>query len=145
MLLITALAKLIGLSGGAKILALPDPIFALPFGYVFLIVGAIELAVALICLFGRRVNLQVGLIAWLATSLLMYRIGLVLVGYQKPCPCMGSLMDGLHISREAGNNVLRVVVGYLLVGSYAASYWLWKLHRKPKSEPSVVKGTSVFN
>jgi len=40
----------------------------IPLRYAVLLVGGFELAVALICLFGRRLGLQIGWLAWMATN-----------------------------------------------------------------------------
>jgi hypothetical protein len=145
LLSVTASAKFISLFGGQKILQLPDPVFGLPFGYLFLIIGGIEFAVAGVCLFGRKVYLQTALIAWIATGFAVYRMGLILIDYQKPCPCMGNLTDALHIPPHLADTILKCIVGYLLVGSYAALAYLWKLRRTPGSVPGVVAGASTGN
>lgn len=142
LLLVTGLAKFIGLFGGEKILQVPDPVFGLPFGYLYLIIGGIEFAVAGVCLFGRKVILQTGLIAWIATGFAVYRMGLVLIDYQKPCPCLGNLTDALHIPPHAADTILKCIVAYLLVGSYAALGWLWKQRRTSGLTSIVVEGTS---
>src|SRR4051812_40624213 len=99
-LALTAAAKFVSAMGNARILQSPDPIFGIPFRSVFWIVGGIEIVVALVCLFGRRLNLGSGAVAWLATSFVFYRIGLLWVGYQRPCTCLGNLTDALHIRPE---------------------------------------------
>jgi hypothetical protein len=143
LLSVTALAKFISLFGGPKILQVPDPVFGLPFGYLFLIIGGIEFAVAGVCLFGRKVYLQTGLIAWIATGFVVYRMGLILIDYQKPCPCMGNLTDALHIPPHIADTILKCIVAYLFVGSYAALGWLWKQHRTSGLASIVVGGASV--
>ena len=80
-LLATAIAKLISSFGSARILQNPDPILAISFQHIFGFVGVVELIIALVCFFSKRIGLQASLVAWLAASFLVYRIGLVLVGY----------------------------------------------------------------
>ena len=82
-LLIAAIAKFISGAGSAQILERNDPILYISFRHVFWMVGALELAVALICLFGRQFRLQAGLLAWLATNFILYRLGLLFVNYSK--------------------------------------------------------------
>jgi hypothetical protein len=94
--------------------------------------------VALMCFFCRRILLPVGLVAWLATSFLAYRICLVLVGYHRPCNCMGGLTDALHIPPQVADAVMKSILAYLLAGSYATLIWLWRKNRKaaiPLSSP----------
>jgi hypothetical protein len=96
MLLLTAVSKLVSAAGSARILQNPDPILSISFRNVFWIVGVIELVIAFVCFLCKRLGLQAGLVAWLATSFLIYRLGLLFVGYYKPCHCLGNLTDALH-------------------------------------------------
>lgn len=128
--LMTAVAKFVSSSGGARILQTPDPLLGLSFGTVFWIVGGIETFVALFCFFGKRPALQTGLVAWLATNFVVYRIGLKWVGYHKPCGCLGNLTDALHISPETADTAMKVVLAYLLIGSYAILAWFRIQSRK---------------
>ncbi len=132
LLSITAIAKLISASGGARILQTPDPILSVPFREVFWVVGGIELVVALVCFFGRQAGLQAGLVAWLGTSFVAYRVGLLWVGYTKPCGCLGTLTGALHISPQAADTAMKIVLGYLLIGSYGVLFRLWKEKRKTR-------------
>jgi hypothetical protein len=144
LLLATAVAKLISAGGNARILQFPDPIFAIPFRHVFWIVGVLELVIALVCLFGRQPRLQAGLLAWLATSFVIYRLALSLSGYHGSCHCLGNLTDALHISPQTADTVMEVILVYLLIGSYATLFWLWRQKRKaPTSTPSVEATKSV--
>ncbi len=130
-LLAAAVAKLVSSFGSAKILQNPDPVIGLAFRNVFRVVGAMELAIALACLFGRRIKLRAGLVAWLATTIFAYRFDLVWIGYQKPCSCLGNLTDALHMA-------MKIILAYLLVGSYATLFWLWRQRKKtiPASTPA---------
>src|ERR1051325_2158954 len=93
LLLLTAIAKLISATGKAEVLKLPDPILMASSRVVFLSVGAIELIIAAICSFSRRLVIQAGLVTWIATSFIFYRLVLIGMGYQKPCKCLGNLTD----------------------------------------------------
>jgi hypothetical protein len=83
---------------------------------LFRIVGGIEVAIALACIFSKRTWLPTGLLAWLATSFLAYRIGLVAVGYHRPCSCMGNLTDALHIPPQTADTAMKIILAYLLIG-----------------------------
>lgn len=130
LLLVTAIAKFISAGGSARILQNSDPILAVPFRYVFWVVGVLELAVALVCFFGRRLWLQAGLIAWLTSNFIVYRFGLLWVGYHEPCHCLGSLTDALHIPPQTADAAMKIILAYLWTGSYGALFWLWKEKRK---------------
>jgi len=132
LLLITALAKLVSANGSVRILQASDPVLFLSFRHVFFVVGSIELVVAFVCFFSNHMGLQAGLVAWLATSFLLYRFGLLLVGYQKPCSCagLGNLTDALHISPQTIDIAMKIILAYLLLGSYATLFWLWRQRKK---------------
>jgi hypothetical protein len=130
MLFITAVAKFVSSAGSARILQNPDPILGISFRHVFWIVGAFELFVALVCFFSKQISLGAGLVAWLSTSFLFYRLGLVLIGYHRPCSCLGNLTDALHIPPQAADTAMKIILAYLLIGSYATLFWLWRQKRR---------------
>jgi len=129
-LLATAAAKLISANGDARVLQNQDPVFSIPFRYVFRFVGALELLIAAICFLSRRAGLQAGLVAWLSTNFVLYRIYLLWIGWHKPCSCLGNLTDALHISPQTADTVMKIILAYLLLGSYASLFWLWRQRKK---------------
>ena len=126
LLLATAAAKLVSAGGHARILQVTDPILAISFRHVFWIVGLLELMIALVCLFGHQPGLQAGLVAWLATSFVIYRLALYWSAYPKPCHCLGNLTDALQLSPQLVDAVMKIILAYLLAGSYAVLFWCWK-------------------
>jgi len=122
-LAITGLAKVWSAFGKVKLLEVSDPIIGLPFGDLLLAVGLVEMAIAWFCFFGKRSVLPTTLVAWFATNLLMYRLGLRWMGWHKPCNCLGNLTDTLHLSPQAADNIMKLVLAYLLVGSYGLVIW----------------------
>jgi len=120
LLVISSAAKIISASGSARVLATLDPIFAVSFRNVFLVVGAIELFVALICFFKLNINLKIGVITWLTLNILLYRIVLWAIGYQKPCACLGTLTEELHIQPGIADMAMKAVLAYFLIGSCVA-------------------------
>lgn len=135
-LLAVAIAKFISSEGSATILQKQDPILMLSFQHVFWLIGAIELAVAFTCFFSKQVSFQAGLLAWLATSFIVYRLGLLWIGYHKPCPCLGNLTDALHISPHTAGIALKISLAYLLIGSYVTIFWLWRQRKNATSLPA---------
>lgn len=123
LLFATAAAKLVSSMGDARILSRPDPVLGFQFRHVFAVVGAVELAIVLFVLLTKRILLKIGLLAWLATGFALYRFGLMWIGYQQPCHCLGTLSDALHISPRMADIVMKIVFIYLLAGSYAALFW----------------------
>jgi len=132
LLLAAALGRFIIGLGTAPVLDLPDPLLEIPLRYAVLGVGAMELAVALVCLFGKSLGPQVGLVAWLATNWAVYRIGLFWVSCHLECTCLGSLTDPLHLPRGAPGYLLEYLPVYLAVGSYGALFWLMRHPRRSK-------------
>jgi len=131
-LLTAALLRFIIAVGSAQVLSLPEPVLGIPLRYAVLLVGAFELVVALICLFGRQVGLQIGWLAWMVTNYAVYRIGLLTMGIHQQGTCIGSLTDPLHFSRGIMGIIAGFLPLYLLLGSYAAVIRLWLEGRKAK-------------
>ena len=129
-LLSTAAAKFISSAGNAKILMTYDPLTGLKFNQLLLLIASIEAIVALVCIFGRPPAMKVSLVAWLATSFLVYRIGLVFFGWHKPCSCLGNLTDALHIPPQTADTGMKIILAYLLIGSYGILFWFWQQKRK---------------
>jgi len=130
LLMVTAVAKLLSANGNAGILQETDPILFVTFQHLFWFVGTLELVVAAVCIFSNRISLQSGLIAWLATLFVVYRVGLIWVGYREPCHCLGTLTQALNILPQTADTAMKVILAYLLIGSYAALFWLWRQKRK---------------
>jgi hypothetical protein len=118
LLLVTAVAKFVSALGSEHILDSQDPIFLIPFRHVFWIVGLIELGIAAFCFFGKDIKIQAALVAWLSTCFVLYRGSSILIGYFKPCPCLGNLTGVLPISSHTIDVAVRLVLFYLFFGSY---------------------------
>ena len=127
---LTGIAKVWSGLGTAKVLSVADPITGITFGHLMLLVGMVEIVVALLCFFGKSLKLGVVLVAWLATSFLLYRFGLWWIGWNKPCSCLGNLTGALHIPPQTADTAMKMILAYLLIGSYASLFWLWRQRRK---------------
>jgi predicted neutral ceramidase superfamily lipid hydrolase len=132
-LIITGFSKIWSAFGTAKLLAFPDPITGVHFGYLILTVGLVELIIAATCLSIKSQLLALSLIAWMATNLFLYRAGLWWIGWVRPCSCLGNLADSLHITPQTANNCLKLILAYLLIGSYGSLFWLWRQRKKSSS------------
>ena len=141
--LCTALAKLISATGTARVLQLHDPVFLVSFRTLFWLVGTIELVVAGVCLFGRNLFLQMISVAWLATSFLIYRLAVLWIGYEKPCPCLGNLTSSLHLSSQTAESVLTKILAYLFIGSYATLFWLWRQRNTDEGSKSLKVAATI--
>ncbi len=125
-LAVTGIAKVWSALGSAKLLAVADPVIGITFGHLMLVVGMAEIVLALVCFFSKSPKVALGLVAWLTTNFLVYRLGLWWVGYHKPCSCLGNLTDALHISPQIADTAMKIILGYLLLGSYLALFSLLK-------------------
>jgi hypothetical protein len=129
LLMVTGLAKFITAFGSAHVLVYPEPISGIKFRTVFFTVGLLELAIAFFCFFGKRVDIQTGVLVWLSTIFVLYRLSLSWLG-QKPCHCLGNLTEALHIPSHTADTVMKIVLAYILLGSYAVLFGLWRKRRK---------------
>jgi hypothetical protein len=127
LLLLTALAKILSGFGHAKLLQLQDPLFALRWRYLFFLVGTVEAAVAVFCLLSNKQKATLGMIAWFSTACLLYRFGIR--GLASNCPCLGTLTDALHLAPDTADLLLKMSLGYLLLGSYWGLLRLWREQR----------------
>ena len=134
-LLVSGVAKVWTSFGPIKILKVADPIIGISFGNLMITVGLVELIIASVCLFGRSQKLALGLIAWLATDFMVYRLGLWWMGWTKPCSCLGNLTDALHLSPQLADNIMKVILAYLLTGSYGLLFGHWWQARQ-EAKPS---------
>ena len=129
-LLVMGVAKVWSSFGHAKMMAVPDPLLGVSFGNLMLLVGAAELVVAVLCFCAKvDLRLKISLVAWLATNFLVYRIGLWAVGWHHPCGCKGGLAGALHLSDQAADSMMKVILAYLLIGSYAILFSQWRQRR----------------
>lgn len=129
-LAITASAKLIGGSEDAQLLNYLDPIFKIPFSHLLLAVGILEIGIAVICFFPSQLRAANYLVAWFSTSLLVYRLGTWYVHWHRPCGCLGGLTDAIHITPQTADMAMKIVLAYLLIGSYGSLFCLWRQHKK---------------
>jgi len=136
-LMITGIAKIWSMFGHAKLLGINDPVFLIPFRFLLPIVGVFELAISFIC-FTTKPKLAAGCIAYLATGFLAYRFALWLIHWG-PCPCLGTLTDALNLPLYPVDIFLRIVLAYLLIGSYITLFHIWIQQRKLTKVASIQK------
>lgn len=128
-LLVAALARFVIASGNSPVLPLSEPMLGIPLRFAALTVGGIELTVALICLFGKKIHFQTGWLAWLATNYVVFWIGLFWMHCHPQATCIGSLTDPLRLSRGMTGFAIQLLPLGLLFGSYAALFQLWFANR----------------
>lgn len=118
LLFLTGVAKAWSAIGPARALDVADPIFGVPVRQLMLCVGLVELFIAFFCLFTNKQQFSLLAMAWLATSFVVYRIGVVWIHGHRPCGCLGNLTDALHITPQTADAIAIVILVYLLIGSY---------------------------
>jgi len=126
----TAIAKVYSAFGSANALLVHDPITGLSFGHLIMSAGFVEFIVAYICLPKRFENVAVRLVAWVSMCFVLYRFGLVFMGWRRPCPCLGNFTDAIHVLPHSADNIMKGVLGYLLIGSYGILFHQWWRNRK---------------
>jgi hypothetical protein len=132
-LAVTGCAKLISFFGSERILYLGDPIFGIPFRYLLLLVGILEVIIACVCFLPNKHKLSALLVLFLATNFAIYRLALWFMGWHRPCNCLGNLADALHIPPQTADTAMKIILAYLLIGSYATLFWLWRQRKKAVS------------
>jgi hypothetical protein len=58
------------------------------------------------------------------------------MGWHRACNCLGNFTDAIHVSPQIADNVMKGVLAYLLIGSYATLFWLWRQRKKATSLPA---------
>ena len=130
LLLITSSAKLVSAVGAMQVLDVDEPIFRISFRHIFWVAGLIELFIAWACFLDVNLWYQAGMVASLATNFVFYRLGLVWIGWHKPCSCMGNLINFLHIPPQTADTAMKIILAYLFIGSYITLFWLWRQRKK---------------
>jgi hypothetical protein len=137
MLLTIGFAKCFNVLGGPipeqHLLRIPDPILSIRFGQLMLLVGIIEVSIAIVCLLTDLREIALALVAWMAVNFMLYRIGLWLIGWQHPCGCLGYLTVVLHIPPRMTEWISRGIIAYMALGSYV---FLFGKERKPAIKPA---------
>lgn len=120
-LLLAGLAKVLSALGSSRAFDMVDPVLGLKLRRLFVAVGLLELGTALLVLTtGAHLPTKLLLVAWLSSSFLIYRSGPWLIDWHRPCSCLGTLTDFLHISPTAAGWSVKVALGYLLASSCAS-------------------------
>jgi len=115
-LLLTGVAKIFSTLGTADLLKLMDPIFGMPYKYLFALAGAVELLVALACHLNISQIVRVSLVGWLALCIAVYRLAFHYLGPSHWCPCLGTFTENLHIDPQMADFILDGALAYMIIG-----------------------------
>jgi len=134
--LVTGVAKIWLLFDPSRALDTSDPVFGYSFRFLAAGVGIVEVITSGFCFFDRRPMFGVGLVAWLTSNILLYRMLLVLFDWKLPCQCLGSLTGRLPFSPRTANTITGCLLISLVVGSYALLCWLGTSQKERASPQS---------
>jgi len=133
-LLLAGMVNVLAFFAKAQAPDMADPIFAMPFHDLMLVVGLAELVVACLCLFTSKRTLSLGLLAWLVVTLAAYRVGIWTMGWHHPYAWVAGLINGLDISPWVADLMIGATSAYLLIGSVAM---LWFERRTAQAATSL--------
>ncbi|HEY3931501.1 MAG TPA: hypothetical protein VGM58_03940 [Verrucomicrobiae bacterium] len=126
LLLASAVGMFISIWAGTGLVHPHEPLFGMSLPDFFLIVSGLELAIGLICLFGKQTTLQVTLVLWLAMNFAAYQAGLWWMGGSAGFKgYLGDMSAAFGISAGTAEMMLKILVLYLLVGSFFSLLWSW--------------------
>jgi len=114
-----------------------DPILGFSIKTVFWTIGCIAFLIALDCLFGTQLFRPMFLLAWLVTSFLVYRIGLISAGIHGLTGLLGGFPYAFGMSAEIANGLIQTILGYLFLGSYGTLWWLARQRKLDKKQVPV--------
>lgn len=117
LLSITAGAKLYSATGHARLLDIEEALLPMSIRQALWLIGFIELAIVVVLLVSRSDTIKLVCIAWLAGNFALYRIATLVLAVGKPCPCLGSITERLHLKQATVEHVLVAIVAYMLFGS----------------------------
>lgn len=136
LLLVTGVAKLYSLTGTSRFLAATDPVFHLSNREVMLLVGLLELVVAIYLVLGRDTIRRAAVLLWLGANFLGYRAAGEFL-QAKLCPCLGTISSHVPLTQAQLDRILGLMVAYFLAGS---TWILYKTLRSRAKRPVPMAG-----
>ena len=130
---VTAAAKVLSSMGHVALLDAIDPVFGVRYRILFAGVGAVEACVAVACVVWRNVVGRLGVIAWMTSNIVVYRIGLWWMEYKGHCRCLGTYTDNIGVSEQHAEAALVSAVWYCGIGVVLSAI-LIRSKRKSDSE-----------
>lgn len=141
-LFFTAMVELSGAIGAAQILDEPDPLLLLSNRLVLALVGVLELLLSAYLLLGQYGWAKPGLTAWLATNLLVYRLGVWRAGAPNFSDCVGNFNEWLPVSPRILHVIMVAALGFLIIGSYTFLIMNWSSNRKSVKKKPLMTGVT---
>lgn len=141
-LLVAAFGKLGVLVEGPKMLSERDPFIGLSFRATFVLVVSMELVIAVYCARSRDFLLRGLCLLSFGAIVLVYRIGLYLIDYHKPCGCLGSITSVLHISESAADDIAKMMLAVILLAGASGVLVNWRAYRAKRPGSPSVEGSA---
>ena len=92
-----------------------------------MVFGLVEIVIALVCFLSKRQVLALRFVAWISTIFVVYRIGLWGMNWVEQCSCLGNLLKDYHqVSPKTADSIMKVLLAYLLIGSYGLLICHWR-------------------
>ncbi len=111
---LTGVLKILGASQEAPFLSGDDPVLSfLTNRQIMITVGMLELGLAAVILTHRSSQLKLWLTLWIACLFAIWRVGLVLTGSHRVCPCLGGTLAWALRHGAVVDWALKVIIGYL--------------------------------
>ena len=129
---VTGFAKLVSSFGRSEILLQIDPITGLSFKYLMLFAGILEIIASGIIIKSNKTIARLSVIGWLSSSIFIYRIGLIKIGWTHPCSCLGTFTGLIHLPPKIADDIMKAILWYSLVGTIIASIFIKKWNLKQK-------------
>src|SRR5205085_8891716 len=114
---VTGAAKCLSALGSQELLVLKDPLFLISNRALLLSAGIVELLLAAYLLASKDSLMGLKAIAFLTSLIAIYRLGLVLLRTTKPCGCLGTLTQAIHLSPENADRIMKTILCFMAIGS----------------------------
>lgn len=124
---VTGLLKLVSLFGHARILTTPDPLLGIQTRFVLLVLGLVEVFLAVVLYRQRNIRQALWLAVWAGFNFVMYRVFLTLSGGDVPCPCLGTVFGWMKLNSAVVEGSLLTVSCFMFLGGCML---LWRLPKQ---------------
>jgi hypothetical protein len=88
------------------LLKMPDKVLHLPNWSILTVVGLIEVATAILLLYGKKPLFKGAACLAITMGIASYRISWWMMGSPESCPCFGTVHQWLHIGENSMNLIL---------------------------------------
>ncbi len=116
-LLAAALERFLVAAQTDTVLSLSEPMLDIPIHDAVMIVGILELGVALVCLLGKRTGVQIGWLLWLMTNYFVYWTCLLVCHRYSQMTAIGSLTDPLRLAHGPAGLAVTFIPAFLFLGA----------------------------